>query len=276
MNKMLNVTYHKSFEREFWESIFEKSPFEKNDSLWNLSVKYVSNIQLLMKKKNLNLQDYKVSFIFNEDNQLDFINIQVFRREDDIEIKNIVINNDENLIKNAGIFLDSLMEFKNNTKQSCNRNDYFYLLIQHKELSVILNLIYQYIQDKKVNVDRNSFDTIEFIISDYISNKEKKVELFSDLLIEDNHFMKSISKIERVSTNRVLSAKDKDKVLILKEIINYSTILNFYNGHINIIGKAVPYNDNKSELKSLFSFQLEDVIKKYKILDCNQALVLEL
>lgn len=118
-------------------------------------------------------------------------------------------------------------------------------------------------------------DTIEFLVYDHLSDAEKKEELFSEQLIENYHPMRNITNVEKVITNRTIREDDHDKVLILKEIVNYSTILNFYNGQLNIVGKAVPYQDCGSSLKSLFSFEFNDLIKNYKILGGHQGLLLK-
>ena len=101
------------------------------------------------------------------------------------------------------------------------------------------------------------------------------MELFSIQFMENYHSMKIITKIKKISTNRIIKKNEYDKVLVLKEIINQSTILNFHNGIINIVGKVVSYQDSRIRLKTLFSFQFNDLMKNYKILDGHQGLLLE-
>ena len=149
-------------------------------------------------------------------------------------------------------------------------------MIEQRELTTLLNQFYQYICDRKIKITRkNDNDTIEFFVYDHLSYTKKEEELFLEQLMENYHSMKSITKIKRVTTSRTIREEDYDKVLILKEIINYSTILNFHNGYINIVGKVVPYQDSSSSLKTLFSFQFDDLIKNYKTLDGHQGLLLE-
>lgn len=275
-NKVFTISYYKFYNREFWESLMEHSPFERAVPFWHICEEFVSTFHSMMVERNLQVDDYQVSFSFSEDGQLDVIHLYCFLIEGDVEINTVVIKNDKQAINKVEAFLNSLME-RDIPKQTCQRNHYRYLLIEQRELTTLLNLFYQYICDSKIKITRqNENDTIEFFVYDHLSDTEKKEELFSAQLMENYHPMRSITKIERVNTNRAIREDDCDKVLILKEIVNYSTILNFHNGHLNIVGKAVPYQDGNSSLKSLFSFQFNDLIKNYKILDSNQGLLLEL
>ncbi|PEB54324.1 hypothetical protein CON65_03720 [Bacillus pseudomycoides] len=275
INKVFTISYHKFYKREFWESLMEHSPFDRPIPFGHICEEFVSTFHSMMVGRNLQVDDYQVSFSFSEDGQLDMIQLYCFLVEEDVEINTAVIKNDKHAIKKVEAFLNSLME-RNIPKQICRRNHYRYLLIEQRELITLLNLFYQYICDSKIKVTRqNENDTIEFFVYDHLSDTEKKEELFSAQLMENYHPMRSITKIERVTTNRTIREDDCDKVLILKEIVNYSTILNFYNGHFNIVGKAVPYQDGSSNLKSLFSFQFNGLMKNYKILDGHQGLLLE-
>ncbi|HEK9103815.1 hypothetical protein KFD70_26900 [Bacillus pfraonensis] len=275
INKVFTISYHKFYKREFWESLMEHSPFDRTNPCWHICEEFVSTFHSMMLGRNLQVDDYQVSFSFSEDGQLDMIQLYCFLVEEDVEINNAIIKNDKHAIKKIEAFLNSLMERKI-TKQTCQRNHYRYLLIEQRELTILLNLFYQYICDSKIGVTRkNENDTIEFFVYDHLSGTEKKEELFSAQLIESYQPMRSITRIERVTTNRIIREDDRDKILILKEIVNYSTILNFYNGHLNIVGKAVPYQDGNSNLKTLFSFQFNDFIENYKILDGHQGFLLE-
>lgn len=254
----------------------EHSPFDRTVPFWQMCEQFVSTFHSMMAGKNLKVNDYQISFSFSEDGQLDMIQLYCFLVEEDVEIKTAVIKNDTHTLKKVEAFLNSLME-RNIPKQTCQRNHYLYLLIEQRELITLLNLFYQYICDRKIKLARqNENDTIAFFVYDHLSDTEKKEELFSAQLMENCHPMRSITKIERVATNRTIREEDREKVLVLKEIVNYSTILNFYNGHLNIVGKAVPYQDGNSRLKSLFSFQFNDLIKNYKILNGHQGILLEL
>ena len=149
-------------------------------------------------------------------------------------------------------------------------------MIEQKELIALLNLFYQYIYERKIKIiNKNENDAIEFFVYDHLSGIKKEVELFSIQFMENYHSMKIITKIKKNSTNRIIKKNEYDKVLVLKEIINQSTILNFHNGIINIVGKVVSYQDSRIRLKTLFSFQFNDLMKNYKILDGHQGLLLE-
>lgn len=275
-NKVFIISYHKFYKRSFWESLTEHSPFNRTIPLSDICEKFVSTFHSMMVERNLQVDDYQVSFSFSEDGKLDMIQIYCFLAEEDVEIKTAVIKNDRHIINNVEVFLNSFIE-SNIPRQNCQRNHYNYLLIEKSQLITLLNLCYQYICNNKTKITRqNENDTIEFLVYDNLLDTEEKEELFSEQLMENCHPMRNITKVEKVTTNRTIREDDRDKVLILKEIVNYSTILNFYNGQINIVGKAVPYQDCDSSLKSLFSFEFHDLMKSYKILGGHQGLLLKI
>ena len=274
-NKMFTISYHKFYKREFWESFMEHSTFNKVVSFWHICEEFLSTFHSMIVERNLQVDDYQVSFSFNEDGKLYMIQLYCFLLEEDVEIKTTVIKNDKHVIKKLEAYLNDLKK-RNIPKQICQWNHYRHLLIEQKELIALLNLFYQYIYERKIKIiNKNENDAIEFFVYDHLSGIKKEVELFSIQFMENYHSMKIITKIKKNSTNRIIKKNEYDKVLVLKEIINQSTILNFHNGIINIVGKVVSYQDSRIRLKTLFSFQFNDLMKNYKILDGHQGLLLE-
>lgn len=151
------------------------------------------------------------------------------------------------------------------------KNKYKYLIIDEEKLNILYNIIFQYISENNI-ILKNISNKLLIETINTVNCKTEQLDLFNDC-INANYIFSNIVTIE--SNNFIDSSKILDNCIYIDKFYNYSTLINFNTGELNMIMlvRDVMGNIYKMEYK----ISIDKFIKEFYISDkTKNSIILEL
>lgn len=151
------------------------------------------------------------------------------------------------------------------------KNKYKYLIIDEENLNILYNIIFQYILENNVLL-RNISNKLLIKTINTVNYKTEQLDLFN-YCINDNYIFSNIITIE--SKNFIDSSKILDNCIYIDKFYNYSTLINFNTGELNMIMLVRDIIGNIYKME--YKISIDEFMKKFYISDkTKNSIILEL
>ncbi len=175
--------------------------------------------------------------------------------------------------------IDNLM-FKLSLKQMLigNISNYKYVVFQGASLNVLMSIIFQYLQDLKVTNEPIPFATNNEIICEIFNmnnNQYENLRVLHNKTIGDINNNMIFSKIVSLISDKTIDMGNED-LLIVERLLNYSTIINFKTGKLNIVASLIDKKNNIRYSSFVYPSNVGDLIESYITSKDKNALIIEI
>lgn len=155
---------------------------------------------------------------------------------------------------------------------------YKYVVFEEDSLNILMSIIFQYLQEIKATNEVISFDTDNEIICEILNlddNQCENVSVLHNKAIGDINNNMMFSKIISLISDKTIDIENED-LLTVERLYNYSTIINFKNGGLNIVASLINKKNNTRYSSFAYCLNVSDVIESFMISKDKNALIVEI